>query len=201
MGDLETFNMTKIDSYYKDYILHLSMLSKRIDMSEFRNMIDIFIEAYDQRNTIYFIGNGGSAATASHFTEDLAEVGRKCDKRIFRCISLTDNVPYITATGNDYGYEHIFVKQMEGFFSENDVLVSITASGNSPNIIKAINYAKTVNGKTIGLLGFDGGQAADLCDVPVVVKTNKGEYGPVEDMHMIFVHIITSFLFFELSKR
>ncbi len=110
-------------------------------------------------------------------------------------------MPYITAAGNDYGYKYIFVKQLEGLFSENDVLVFITASGNSPNIIEAINYVKVIGGKTIGLLGFDGGKAHGICDIPVVAKTNTGEYGPVEDMHMIFDHLITTFLFFELSKR
>ena len=198
---LGNFNFNSIDNYYADYMQYLVEIVKNTDVSNFKEIIDTFMEAYENNKTIFFIGNGGSAATASHFTEDLAEVGRKCNTKIFKCMSLTDNVPYITAAGNDYGYEYIFVKQLEGFFSKNDVLVSITASGNSRNIIEAINYVKTIGGKTIGLLGFDGGKACELCDIPVVVKTNKGEYGPVEDMHMIFVHIITTFLFFELSKR
>lgn len=201
MGKLETFNATGIDSYYDDYMSYLAKVAKTVDRSQLKKAAAAFIEAYDRNKTIFFIGNGGSAATASHFCEDLAEVGRKCKKKIFKCISLTDNVPYITAAGNDYGYQHIFTKQMEGHFSENDLLVSISASGNSPNVIEAIKYAKSIGGKTIGLLGFDGGIAYDLCDIPIVAVTNAGEYGPVEDMHLIFDHLITSFLFIQLSKR
>ncbi len=201
LGGLKTFDATTIDSYYDDYIQYLFIVAKNVDLYEFKKVIKTLIEAYDQNKTIYFIGNGGSAATASHFSEDLSAVGRKCNKDIFKCISLTNNVPYITAVGNDYGYEHIFVKQLEGHFSEKDVLISISASGNSPNVIKAIKYANSMGGKTIGFLGFDGGKAYDLCDISIVARANKGEYGPVEDMHMIFDHLITSFLFFELSKR
>lgn len=201
MGKLETFDTTNIDGFYRDYVQYLLEVAKKVNLSDLKRIIRTFIDAYDQNKTIFFIGNGGSAATASHFCEDLAEVGRKCNRKIFKCLSLTDNIPYITAAGNDYGYEQIFVKQMEGHFSVNDVLVSITASGNSPNVIEAIKYAKHIGGKTVGLLGFDGGKAYELCDTAVIAKTNKGEYGPVEDMHIIFDHLITTFLFFELSKR
>ena len=201
MGQMENLNTGSIDQYYKDYMGYLHEVALKTKISDLNKIIDVFIETYNQNGTLYFIGNGGSAATASHFAEDLAEVGRKCKTKLFKCLSLTDNVPYITAVGNDYGYSKIFVKQLEGLFTEKDVLISITASGNSPNIIQAIEYVKTIGGTTIGFLGFDGGRASKICDMAIVADTNKGEYGPAEDMHMILVHLITSFLYFKLAGK
>jgi D-sedoheptulose 7-phosphate isomerase len=199
-GKLEKFTTNLFSEYFTQYINHIKDISNKIDTIKLERIVNVFINAYNINKTIYFIGNGGSAATASHFAQDLAEVGRKCNIKVFKSMSLTDNVPLITAVGNDFGYEDIFVKQLECFFCKDDVLVSISASGNSKNIIKAIKYAKEHSGITVGLLGFDGGQAAEICDYPVVVTCDTGEYGPVEDIHMIFDHIITSFLYFKLKK-
>ena len=146
--------------------------------------------------TVFIIGNGGSAATASHISNDLS-VGVTAAGRTgkpFRVLSLTDNAAALTAIGNDFGYDDIFSAQLSVHFRQGDRLVVISASGNSPNLIKAADWVKQRGGRVLGLLGFDGGKLAPLCDVAIVAKTPKGEYGPVEDVHMILDHLIYSWL-------
>ena len=172
-----------------------------MDGKQVEQVTDVFLAARKAGKTIYFVGNGGSAATASHFCQDLAEVGRKADCEGFRTLSLTDNVSYITAAGNDYGYEAIFTNQMNFVFNEGDVLVAISASGNSANVVNAAKLAKERKGVVIALVGFDGGELGRLADHAILTQTPKGEYGPVEDAHMILDHIITSYLMYRLKSE
>ena len=172
----------------------MNHLIASLDYHELENVTECFLNARERGSNIFFVGNGGSAATASHFSQDLAEVGRKATVRSFRTLSLTDNVPFLTAVGNDYGYEKIFVIQLLELFEREDVLVAISVSGNSPNIIEAIKFAKERGGRTIGFVGFDGGRVSELCQHRIHVISNKGEYGPVEDIHLILNHMITSYL-------
>jgi len=182
--------------YLKNYYLYLNDLLTRLDYNKVIRVIECFSQARDQNSTIFFVGNGGSAATASHFAQDLGEIGRKTGTQSFRTMSLTDNVSFITAMGNDYGYERIFTGQLSNLFRKGDVLVSISASGNSPNVVEAVKLAKELGGITIGLVGFDGGQLSSLCDHVIHIVTDKGEYGPAEDIHLILNHMITSYLMF-----
>ncbi|MBF0108446.1 MAG: SIS domain-containing protein [Magnetococcales bacterium] len=165
-----------------------------MDLGQLEAVADRFLQARDEKKTIYFAGNGGSASTSSHFCQDLAEVGRKIGVEGFRTLSLTDNVSYITAAGNDYGYEKIFVNQMMYLFEPGDVLVVISASGNSGNVVEAARLAREKGGTVIALVGFDGGKLSEIADLVLKVKTNKGEYGPVEDAHLIIDHVITGYL-------
>lgn len=180
--------------YLQDYARYVSDLLREIDYAALDGIIRCFRDAKKNSATIFFIGNGGSAATASHFAQDLAEVGRKTGEACFKTCGLTNSIPHITALANDYGYESIFTGQMQDFFKEKDVLVAISASGNSSNIVKAVEYAKRLGGKTIGFVGFDGGKLGRMCDHVLHVKTGHGEYGPVEDVHMLLDHMITSYL-------
>ena len=181
-------------NYLKNYCLYITDLLSKLDYAAINDVINCFCRARNDGSTIYFIGNGGSAATASHFSQDLGEIGRKAGKSHFRTLSLTDNVSFITAMGNDYGYDSIFTGQMSNLFKKSDVLVAISASGNSKNIVEAVKLAKELKGITIGLAGFDGGELARICDHVIHVKTSKGEYGPVEDIHLMIDHMITSYL-------
>ncbi|KHE94095.1 MAG: SIS domain-containing protein [Candidatus Scalindua rubra] len=187
--------------YFNSYFKYLNDLQKTLDASAIKGVINCFINARENGKTIYFAGNGGSAATASHFAQDLGEVGRKAGVHCFKTHSLTGSAALLTALGNDYGYDKLFSIQISELCSEGDVLVAISASGNSPNIIEAVKQAKEMGGITIGLVGFDGGKLLKMCDYVVRVKANKGEYGPVEDIHMILDHIITSFLTFRLMSE
>lgn len=189
-----------VSQYYIGYVDYLSERMKHIDIKALDTVIDVFLQARDQGKTIYFVGNGGSAATASHFAQDLAEVGRKAKVPGFRTMSLTDNVSYITAAGNDYGFEMIFTTQMKYIFDAGDVLLGITASGNSPNILEAAKLATQRGGTVIAMVGFDGGKFAQIADHVLTISTPKGEYGPVEDGHMMLDHILTTYLMFRMRQ-
>ena len=189
------------EDYARRYVIYLSELLVNLDLKTIEKVIEVFWNARSNRKTIFFVGNGGSAATCSHFAEDLA-LGTKVEgKESFKTLSLTDNVAYITALGNDEGYENIFVGQMKNLFKEGDVLIGISGSGNSPNVIKAIEYANDNGGISIGLLGFDGGKMKDICQYCIHVKTKKGVYGPVEDIHLILEHIISTYLMFKIQEE
>ena len=135
-----------------------------------------------------------------HFANDLSIGTRTGDNRPFRAISLTDNVAVMTALANDEGYDAMFIDQLKVHFSEGDSLVAISASGNSPNVIVAVEYVKSRGGTVVGLTGFDGGKLRQLSDISLHVATDKGEYGPVEDMHMIFDHLIGSYLIAQVTR-
>ena len=119
---------------------------------------------------------------------------RDIKARPFRAISLTDNVPVLTAIANDYGYDEIFLKQLEVLMSPGDVVVAISVSGNSPNVLRAVEYAQAHGATTVALTGFDGGKLRPLAQLGVHVPTTRGEYGPAEDVHMILDHLVSACL-------
>jgi D-sedoheptulose 7-phosphate isomerase len=178
--------------FAKEYSSYLASILGRLDYNEIGKMIETILDARQRGAQIFFIGNGGSAATASHFANDIS-IGTRVTDKPFKAMSLTDNVAIMTAVGNDDGYEYIFTKQLQNFANDGDVLVAISASGNSPNIIHTIQYAKQKGLKIIGLSGFDGGKLRELSDIKIHVQTAKGEYGPVEDVHMFIDHLIGSY--------
>lgn len=187
--------------YFKGYCQYVQKLISGIDVESVKRIVDCFLEARRNDKTIYFAGNGGSASTASHFAQDMAEVGRKIKGKGFRTQSITDNISALTAISNDYSYDRVFSLQMQYNFDPGDVLVVISASGNSPNVIKAVELAKERGGLTVALVGFDGGRLAQICDHVVHIQSEKGEYGPVEDIHLILNHMIVSYLMMELKKE
>jgi D-sedoheptulose 7-phosphate isomerase len=195
MNSIETLFERNPDpkNFADAYLRHLTTTLERIDRTEVANLIQTFQNARKAGAKIFFIGNGGSAATASHFANDLG-VGTRAWDRPFRAIALTDNVAVITALANDHGYEHIFTLQLKTLLSPGDVVVAISASGNSPNVVQAVQYANTMGATTVGLTGFDGGALRKAVKVPVHVQTGPGEYGPVEDVHMILDHLCGAFL-------
>lgn len=175
------------------YFKYLQSVMQNVDTTEIGRFIGTLLDARHRGATIFFIGNGGSAATASHFANDLA-FGTNEYKQPFRVISLTDNVPVLTALGNDFGYEEIFVRQLRVLGKQGDVLVAISASGNSPNLIKAFESAKTIGIKTVAITAFDGGKMKAMADEGIHVPTEPKEYGPAEDVHMILDHLVGAYL-------
>lgn len=188
------------ESFTTAYISHLSSLLFQLDISSFAQLICQFDQARAEGKKIFLCGNGGSAATASHIAEDLALGPKKKGHTAFRTISLTDNAASITAIGNDDGYEQIFVKQLENLFDNGDLVIGISASGNSPNVIKAIEYANMNGGVSIGLTGFDGGMMKKICRYCIHVPTGPGEYEPVEDAHLVMGHILASYFKYRPSN-
>ena len=186
-------NSNGVSDYSKSYLEYLNKVLTSISFSEIDDFVKILLEAREKGSTIFFIGNGGSAATASHFANDIAIGSREYEKP-FRVISLCDNQAVITAIGNDDGYEKIFSQQLRVLLKKQDVVVSISASGNSPNLIHAINTAKKMGAITVGISAFDGGKMKELVDFSLHVPTEKGEYGPAEDAHMVLDHLVANYL-------
>lgn len=187
--------------YARGYFSYLSGLFGKIDARAVERVAVIFEKARAQGKQIFFMGNGGSAATASHFANDLGKGARVGGQAPFKAVSLTDNVSLITALANDEGYDEIFVAQLENLLNPGDVVVAISASGDSPNVVKAIEYANTRGAKTVGLTGFSGGRLKEVAHLCILVGTPQGEYGPVEDIHLILDHIVTSYLKMVLERE
>ncbi|MDO8652918.1 MAG: SIS domain-containing protein [Undibacterium sp.] len=175
------------------YIEYLQTVLRSLSTKEVGQFIETILDARARGVTVFFIGNGGSAATASHFANDLAYGTNEYDKP-FRVLSLTDNVAILTALGNDYGYDEIFVRQLRVLGKAGDVLVAISASGNSPNLIKAFEYARSAGIKTVAITAFDGGKMKPMADEGIHVPTGPKEYGPAEDVHMVLDHLVGAYL-------
>ena len=192
-NNLDRFYTSDPIAYSVEYIKYLSSVLSSIDTKEIGCFIKTLLDARNRGATIYFIGNGGSAATASHFANDLS-IGTNDYEQPFKVISLTDNVPVLTALGNDYGYNEIFVRQLKVHGNRGDVLVAISASGNSTNLISAFDYAKSAGIKTVALTAFDGGKMKLIADEGIHVPTEAKEYGPAEDAHMVIDHLVGTYL-------
>jgi len=179
--------------FASSYLTYLQSILNEIDTKEIARFIETLMNARKRKATIFFIGNGGSAATASHFANDIS-IGTNDYDKPFKAISLTDNVPILTALGNDFGFDEIFVRQLRVLGQPGDVVVGISASGNSANLLKAFEYAKKINIKTVAITGFDGGKLKTMADEGIHVPTGTKEYGPAEDVHMILDHLVGSYL-------
>ena len=175
------------------YLDYLTSVLKTIDTREIGQFIETLLDARERGATIFFIGNGGSTATASHFANDIA-IGTNSYEKPFRAVSLTDSNAIITAVGNDFGFEEIFVRQLRVLGRPGDVVVAISASGNSPNLIRAFDYAKSIGIKTVAITAFDGGKIKQMADEGVHVPTAPKEYGPAEDAHMVLDHLVGAYL-------
>lgn len=193
MNALDSFYNSDIKVFSESYFNHLTTIFDKLDKNEIEIFSNELITARDKGNNIFFIGNGGSAATASHFANDIA-IGTKSNKRPFKALSLNDNQAIITAIANDFGYEYIFLKQLEIYAKPSDLLIVISASGNSLNLINAVNYCNSKNIKTLSLTSFDGGILKKLTNFNLHVPTQIGEYGPAEDVHMMIAGLIGSYL-------
>jgi D-sedoheptulose 7-phosphate isomerase len=150
--------------------------------------VRILLEARERGATVYFCGNGGSASTASHWALDLTKNTRHPVKGRFRTASLADNLGLVTAWSNDDGYERVFLEQAQTLLRPGDVLVAISGSGNSPNVLLAVDYARSLGCPVIGLIGFDGGKLRERVDVALVVPGRNIEQA--EDGHLILNHAI-----------
>ena len=193
MRSLNEVSTENLELYSSEYFDYLKSVLDSIDLSTIVKFTEILLDARDKSATIFFIGNGGSAATASHFDNDLC-FGINDSKEPFKVVSLTDSTPVITAIANDFGYEEVFKRQLEMYGKSGDVLVGISASGNSSNLLKAFNYASDVGIHTVAITAFDGGNLKLIANDGIHVPTNNGEYGPAEDAHMIIDHLVSSYL-------
>lgn len=176
---------------YKD---RLVKLFDSIDVDILEAIITAMVKAFKNGNTMYVVGNGGSAATASHIQADFQFFVRYFTNFRPKVVALTDNVPLMTAISNDNSYEDVFFEQMKGMFNKGDLLLAISASGNSPNVIKAVEYANELGGITIGFCGFTGGKLKEISHLPLYTPNKDKDYGPIEDLHMILDHVLVNYL-------
>jgi len=191
-----------IKEFSKNYFGQVKRVIDELDLEKIQKIAEKIYYAYKNDRQIFIMGNGGSASTASHFACDLGKgtlenVYNDGEKR-FRVISLTDNVATLMAFGNDLCFEDVFVQQLRNLINPGDVVIGISGSGNSANIIKAIEYAKKCKAKTIGFLGFKtGGKLRNMVDYEITVQDEH--YGRIEDIHLMLEHLIISYLA-ELKK-
>lgn len=181
----------EFDRYWADYTARLRTALGSLDLGAVESVARTLDAARREGRQVFTCGNGASAALASHFAADLAKTASRGAHK-FRAISLADNVSLITAWANDTAYQEVFSRQLANFVHEGDVLVAISCSGNSDNIVAALVAAREAGGRTVGLLGFDGGRARPLVDH--VIWCSDNHYGIVEDVHFVVCHVIASFL-------
>jgi D-sedoheptulose 7-phosphate isomerase len=171
------------------YFTEVEHMLRAISLLDLQKVLALLEEAYCRGHRIFIMGNGGSAATASHFALDLAKNTIVPGAVRLKAVSLTDHVPLITAWSNDTAYEHIFTEQLANMIEPSDVVIGISTSGNSPNVINALRMAKEAGAYTIGLLGAEGGKIKHMVDVYVLAPGQNIEQE--EDAHMIVTHVIT----------
>ena len=183
---------TDFAAFSSRYFDRLHSLLQGLEADDLRALAAAFEAARQNGNTIFVVGNGGSATTATSMANDLGfDILKKTGtERCFRVLALTDSNAVVTAIANDVGYEGIFTNQLRVHFRPGDCLLVISASGNSPNTVKAAEWVRERGGTVIGFLGFTGGRLLDLCDVVLHVKAEFGEYGPVEDAHLVLNHLL-----------
>jgi D-sedoheptulose 7-phosphate isomerase len=188
-----------VADHVADYLDRLGRSLEAVSREDIAELGEILYRAYHSGASVFIVGNGGSASTASHMAADLAKNTIGPHMRRFRVMSLNDNVSLVTALANDEGYENVFREQLVNLIQPSDILIAISASGNSPNVLNAIEYATSCHAQTIGLLGFDGGGALGLVDKAVLVRST--DYGVIEDAHLVLNHILVEHFKARLSHE
>ena len=184
--------MSQVLGSIQQYLEDVRDTLASLPLDHIQDVVDVLLSANYVGSTVFTLGNGGSAATASHFACDLAKGTITPGRPRFRVVALTDNVPLMTAWSNDVAYEDVFAEQLRGLIRQGDVVVAISGSGNSPNVLRAVELARRMGGITIGFSGFDGGQLSTLVDVPVVVPSECMEQ--IEDVHVVLCHLTSTVL-------
>lgn len=205
MNNLEAIykKSSSAHEFASGYLSYLCDLIKQLDHEVIASFIVELEKIRQEGGTVFVVGNGGSAGTASHMANDIGlDVMKKSGTELpFRVMSLTDNIPVITAIGNDDGYDKVFIYQLGILYKPGDAIIAISASGNSPNVFEAARWVKERNGTVLGLVGFDGGDLKKVCDLCIHVDTPHGEYGPVEDIHMIMDHLMAVYLQYKVRSE
>ncbi len=176
------------EEYVRGYLRKLAKVLSALDPREVAKAGKLLFEARAAGRHVFVMGNGGSAASASHFAVDLGKGASRGRKKRFRVLSLADNVPWLTALGNDLAYEDVFVEQLANFAARGDVVIAISAGGNSPNVLKAVEYANAAGCATVGLSGYKGGKLKGLVRRHVHVPASH--MGLIEDGQMAVCHIL-----------
>ncbi len=179
---------TTLSDRVATYLDEVERVVRSISRSDVRRVVERLFEAWRERRTVYIIGNGGSASTASHMMNDLNKMSTVAGMPRFRAIALTDNVPYMTAISNDIEYADVFVEQLKNLLLPGDVVIALSGSGNSENVVRAVRYARDVKATTIGLCGQPGSRLCEAADTVVTIPSKS--ICQQEDGHLILNHAI-----------
>jgi D-sedoheptulose 7-phosphate isomerase len=190
--------MTEI-SDANSYFGRLSTAIESLPFATINQIADTLLQAYERGGMIYLFGNGGSAALASHFACDLGKGTANGTGKRFRVLALTDNVPLMTAWSNDSKYEDIFSEQMANFVQRDDIAFAISGSGNSPNVLRALQLARQAGAITVGLTGYQGGKMKELCDQCMIVPSDNMQI--IEDLHLCAAHAVFTTVRMRIFQR
>lgn len=179
------------------YLEHEIDTIRKLDIEQINRALNLLLEAFEKGNTVYIFGNGGSSATASHYQNDFNKGVSEHTEKKFKFLCLNDNVATVMAVANDIGFEEVFRFQLRGHIKPDDLVVAISGSGNSRNVINAVEYAREQGCKVIGLTGFDGGKLKGLSDVSLHAPVQSMQI--TEDIHMIFDHLMMSVFYKTLA--
>jgi len=185
--------------FIRRYLKQINGCLNKISPEQIIDVADLIYNAYQQEKHVFVCGNGGSSATASHFVCDLAKGVSTNSKKRLKAIGLNDCIPLMMAWSNDDSFDNVFCEQLKNFARPGDVLIAISASGNSPNILNAVDFANSIDLVTVGLIGFDGGALAQRANKKIVVPGNNMEQ--IEDIHLIITHMIKQMLIEMLKKE
>ena len=178
---------TMMDEYRKELIAQIN----KVDEKQMEAFLNILLDAYRHDRQVFIMGNGGSAATANHFVCDFGKNAVQGNKRRFRILSVCDNIEKITALGNDFAFDQIFRQQLINLMNPEDAVICISASGNSPDLVKALEYAQEMHGHIVSLAGFQGGKIKEMSEVALVAEMES--YERIEDMHLMILHMVVCF--------
>ena len=190
-----------VAEYARGYAGRLDEVLRQLDFEAVARVVDRIDEAFRAGRRLYVIANGGSAGVAAHIVNDLVAGGYAEDAPPFRVLCLSDNVPSVTALANDAGYDDIFERQLRVHLEPEDVVLAMSVSGNSENVLRAVAFARSRGATAIGWCGFDGGRLLNACDLAVHVPATKDEYGPVEDAFAVLGHIVCGHITMRYGKR
>lgn len=174
------------------YRERISLAWQSLDLGAVARLASAVVEAQEKDRRVFVMGNGGSAATASHIATDLSKTAAVPGRKPVQCLSLADNAAYMTAIANDISFDAVFSRQLENLLKPKDVVILVSGSGNSPNLLEAARLANRRGALTAGLLGFDGGRLKPLVRLCLLVASDQ--YGVIEDVHMGIGHILTFYL-------
>ena len=175
-----------------DYIEEVRDTLSRLEVDDIGRIVEVLERAREEGRRVFILGNGGSASTASHFACDLSKGAINPTKPRIKAMALTDNLPVLSAWANDTAYENIFAEQLENHLEAGDVVIGISGSGNSPNVLNALKLANDKGATPIAFTGFDGGRVKDIAGLCIIVPNNSMEQ--VEDIHLLLEHVITTCL-------
>jgi len=177
-----------MEKWMKDYIGNLNQTLTKLPFDKINGIIKLFIKANREGKQIFAFGNGGSASTASHFITDLGKGASDKTKRRFRCLSLNESSSWMTALGNDYAFEDVYLRQLQNFANAGDLVITWSVSGSSPNLVKAFEWANKNGMETIAIIGGKKGKLADIAKHVIVIDSLH--YGVAEDSQMIIAHML-----------